>query len=303
MASFAYKVKAELCRTGVQRTCCARAEAYGALLFGHSFSAREIRLITGNEAFAARLPKLFQKAFSVSFDHAPERKADGGKLTLQITDPEKIARIISQFGYEPRQLLALHVNFGILEDDCCRNAFLRGAFLAGGSVTDPEKRYHLELSTCHTQASREVSALLTEMGFVPHSVMRGGNSVIYFKQSEHIEDFLTGIGAPVCAMEIMTAKVDKEIRNSANRATNCDMANMDKTLAAAAEQCRAIAGLRDAGRLKDAPEKLRQAAEIRLAHPEASLSELTQYFVPPVSRSGANHRIRKLMEMAEEVTK
>ena len=98
-----------------------------------------------------------------------------------------------------------------------------GPFWRGAASPIPEKRYHLELDTGHAQASREVAALLTEMGFLPHSVRRGGSSVIYFKQSEHIEDLLTTIGAPAAAMDIMTAKVDKEIRNGANRAMNCDM--------------------------------------------------------------------------------
>ena len=159
-------------------------------------------------------------------------------------------------GYDPADLV-LHVNFGLLEDECCRTAFVRGAFLAGGSVTDPEKRYHLELATSHTQASREVSALLTEMGFLPHSVRRSGSSVIYFKQSEHIEDLLTTIGAPVAAMDIMTAKVDKEIRNGANRAMNCDMANVNKTVDAALEQ---IAGDPAAGEQRAAGPNAGEAA-------------------------------------------
>ena len=302
MQSFAYKVKAELCRPAVQRLCCARAESYGVLLFANTFSSREIRIITENPEFAARLPRLFHKAFSLKFDVLPEENP-GGKLIFRITDREKLDRIINQFGYDPRQSFAQHVNFGMLEDDCCRSAFLRGAFLAGGSVTDPEKRYHLELATSHIQASREVSALLTEIGFAPHTVMRGANNVIYFKQSEHIEDFLTTIGAPVSAMDIMTAKVDKEIRNRTNRAFNCDMANMEKALDAAREQRTAIEELRDRGVLENLPEKLRQTAQLRLDYPELSLMELAERCDPPVSKSCINHRIRKLMELAKEENK
>ena len=302
MPSFAYKVRSELCRTPVQRLCCARAETYGVLLFANTFSAHEVRIITENPEFAARLPRLFHKAFSLKFDAVPE---DGtrGKLIFRITDTDKLHRIINQFGYDPRQSFAQHVNFAMVEDDCCRGAFLRGAFLSGGSVTDPEKRYHLELATSHIQASREVSALLTEMGFVPHTVMRGASSVIYFKQSEHIEDFLTTIGAPVSAMDIMTAKVDKEIRNRTNRAFNCDMANMEKALDAAREQLTAIEKLRDDGALDSLPDKLRQTALLRLEFPELSLQDLAQRCDPPVSKSCINHRIRKLMELAAEERK
>lgn len=299
MHSFAGKVKNELCRVPVQRLCCARAEAYGVLLYGNTFSPTEVRLITESADFAARLPRLFQRAFGLKFDRLPEEER--GKLIFGITDRSKLDRIINQLGYDPRQNLVLHVNFGLLEDECCRTAFLRGAFLAGGSVTDPEKRYHLELDTGHAQASREVAALLTEMGFLPHSVRRGGSSVIYFKQSEHIEDLLTTIGAPAAAMDIMTAKVDKEIRNGANRAMNCDMANVNKTIDAALEQKNAIQRLQENGRLERLPEKLRQTALLRLQYPEMSLSQLAEKCDPPVTKSCMNHRMRKLLEEAKKL--
>ena len=299
MQSFAGKVKNELCRVPVQRLCCARAEAYGVLLYGNTFSPTEVRLITESADFAARLPRLFQRAFGLKFDRLPEEER--GKLIFGITDRSKLDRIINQLGYDPRQNLVLHVNFGLLEDECCRTAFLRGAFLAGGSVTDPEKRYHLELDTGHAQASREVAALLTGMGFLPHSVRRGGSSVIYFKQSEHIEDLLTTIGAPAAAMDIMTAKVDKEIRNGANRAMNCDMANVNKTIDAALEQKNAIQRLQENGRLERLPEKLRQTALLRLQYPEMSLSQLAEKCDPPVTKSCMNHRMRKLLEEAKKL--
>ena len=301
MISFAGKVKNELCRVGISRQCCARAEGYGVLLYGNTFTPGEIRIITENGDFAARLPKLFQKAFGVKFDRVPEEMNGKGKLIFGITAPEKLEKIINTLGYDARQLTALHVNFGILEEDCCRTAFLRGAFLAGGSVTDPEKRYHLELATSHVPASREVQALMEEMGFLPRSIRRGADALLYFKQSEHIEDFLTKIGAPAAAMDIMTAKVDKEIRNGANRAMNCDMANGNKTLDAAQEQVGAIEKLRRSARWDTLPEKLRQTAALRLEYPELSLVQLAEKCDPPVTKSCMNHRMRKLMEEAKEL--
>ena len=301
MQSFSYKAKAELCRTAVQRLCCARAECYGVLLYCNTFTMQEVRIITENPEFAARLPRLFHRAFGVKFDRQPSDEAPGSKLIFQITDPDKLRRVLDTLGYDPRQSLVLHVNFALLEDDCCRTAFLRGAFLAGGSVTDPEKRYHLELSTSHIQASREVSALLQEMGFLPRSVMRGGSAVIYFKQSEHIEDLLTTLGAPVAATEIMTAKVDKEIRNGANRAMNCDMANVNKTLDAVAAQQEAIKKLESAGQLDKLPEKIQETARLRMQNPELPLAQLAALFDPPISKSCLNHRIRKIMEEARKL--
>mgnify|MGYP000575585430 CR=1 FL=1 len=183
MQSFAGKVKNELCRTPVQRLCCARAEAYGVLLYGNTFSPTEVRLITESADFAARLPRLFQRAFGLKFDRLPEEER--GKLIFGITDRSKLDRIINQLGYDPRQNLVLHVNFGLLEDECCRTAFLRGSFLAGGSVTDPEKRYHLELDTGHAQASmvtevyahildeeRKINAQKFEVAFYANPDMR-----------------------------------------------------------------------------------------------------------------------------------
>lgn len=301
MRSFAAKVKNELCRAPISRLCCARAEAYGVLLYCNTFTPSEVRIITENEDFAERLPKLFHKAFSVRFDRLPEENGGKGKLIFGITDRDKLSNIINILGYDPKQIMVIHVNFGILEEDFCRTAFLRGAFLAGGSVTDPEKRYHLEIATNHSQASREVSTLMEEMFFIPRTVQRGGDFLLYFKQSEHIEDFLTKIGAPASAMDIMTAKVDKEIRNGANRAMNCDMANVNKTVDAALEQIAGIRRLESSGRLAQMPEKLRQAARLRLENPEMSLQQLAERSDPPVSKSCMNHRMRKLMEEANDV--
>ena len=301
MQTFSYRAKAEMCRAAVQRLCCARAECYGALLYGNTFTVREARIITENPEFAARLPRLFQRAFNVKFDRLPSDDVPGSKLIFQITEPEKLRRILDTLGYDPQQSLVMHVNYALLEDDCCRAAFLRGAFLAGGSVTDPEKRYHLELSTSHVQASREVSALMQDMGFLPRSVMRGGSAVIYFKQSEHIEDLLTTLGAPAAATEIMTAKVDKEIRNGANRAMNCDMANVNKTLDAVAAQQEAIEKLERVGQLDKLPEKIQETARQRMQNPELPLAQLAALFDPPISKSCLNHRIRKIMEEARKL--
>ena len=168
--SFSAKVKNELCKIPLHHVCCARAELYGVLLYCNTFHAGEIRIITENEEFAARLPRLLHKAFNLSFDQLSEKVEIRGKQILWIHDKEKLSRIINSFGYDPAQNLALHVNFGMLEEECCRASFLRGVFLAGGSVTDPAKRYHLELATSHYKVSRELDALLIDMGFEPKSV-------------------------------------------------------------------------------------------------------------------------------------
>ena len=298
--SFSYDTKNELCRLPVQKLCCARAEAYGILLFCNTFSATEVRIITENPNFAARLPKLFKRAFNLQFDRQPEPGVPG-KMVFQITDRKKLDHIINLLGYDPRQHLVLHINFGLLEEECCRASFLRGIFFAGGSITDPLKRYHLELTTFHLQASREMEVLLRECGYPPKSIARNGSFVTYFKQSDQIEDFLTLIGAPVAAMKIMSAKLEKDLRNSVNRRLNCDSANLDKAVEAAQEQMEAIRKLRTAGLLEQLPDKLQLTAALRLENPELTLSELAEEFDPPVTKSCLNHRLRKIMELARGI--
>ena len=173
-----------------------------------------------------------------------------------------------------------------------------GAFLAGGSVTDPMKGYHLELSTSHYHVGRELPALLREAGFEPKETQRKGSRVVYFKQSHHIEDFLTWLGAPVSAMAVMNAKLERDLQGRVNRQVNCDSANLDKTVAAAREQLAAIERLRESGRLETLPDKLQEAAVLRLENPELNLSQLGALCDPPVSKSALNHRMRKLMELA-----
>nr|WP_326183972.1 DNA-binding protein WhiA [uncultured Oscillibacter sp.] len=295
--SFSFDTKNELCRLPVQKLCCARAEAYGILLYCNTFSSTEVRVITENPNFAARLPKLFKRAFNLQFDRQPEPEAPG-KRVFQITERKKLDHIINLLGYDPRQNLVLHINFGLLEEDCCRASFLRGVFFAGGSITDPLKRYHLELTTSHLQANRELEALLRECGYPPKSLSRNGSFITYFKQSDQIEDFLTLIGAPVAAMKIMSAKLEKDLRNSVNRRLNCDSANLDKTVEAAQEQLEGIRKLQAAGLLEQLPDKLQLTAALRLENPELTLSELAEEFDPPVTKSCLNHRMRKLMELA-----
>lgn len=332
--SFSYETKLELCRLPVQKLCCARAEAYGVLLYCNTFQPGEIRIVTENPGFAARLPRLFRRAFRVSFDALPEtgeaEKSDGGTKTpssrrdtesteksaaepetrsvprntggkriFRITSRDRLEQIGNALGYDPRQTAVLHVNFALLEEDCCRAAFLRGAFFAGGSVTDPGKRYHLELSTSHAPVSRETEVLLRECGFPPKSLARNGSFINYCKQSRQIEDFLTFIGAPSASMRVMNAKLEKDLRNSANRRANCDTANVDKAVEAAQEQLEAIRKLRTAERLETLSDKLQQTAALRLEYPELSLSELAEEFDPPVTKSCLNHRLRKLTELAK----
>lgn len=296
--SFSSGVKQEVCRMAVHKKCCALAESYGVLLFCNTFSPQCVRIVTESAAFAERLPVLFRRAFGFAFDAMPEENAGVGKLVFGITDGKKIERIFQAYGFSARSNIMLHVNFGALEEECCRVSFLRGAFLAGGSVTDPEKRYHLELLTTHLKVGAETNALLLDLGFSPKQTQRAGNSVLYFKQSDAIEDFLTLVGAPVCAMAVMEAKVEKDLRNEVNRRVNCDTANLTKVVDAAQDQLLAIRRLEERGMLDELAPKLRQTALLRRENPEATLAELAEMVAPPMTKSAINHRMRKLIELS-----
>lgn len=295
--SFSSNVKAELCKDSLSKKSCAVAEGYGVLLYCNTFSSTEIRIITESRDFAARLPRLFKKAFGITFDQEPAAH-DRGKLQFAISSEDKIAKIFETLQMDLKASLTLHVNFGMLEEEAECMAYLRGAFLAGGSVTDPAKRYHLEMTTSHYKVSRETCALLIECGFSPKELSRGGNNILYFKQSDYIEDFLTAIGAQVSAMGVMEAKVEKDLRNGVNRRVNCETANLTKVVDASMGQMAAIRALEEAGELEKLPGKLRETALLRRENPEATLQELAAMLNPPITKSAINHRMRKLLELA-----
>ena len=298
--SFSSAARAEICRELPHKPCCAKAQCFGILLFCNSFQDDGIKIITESREFACILPKLFKKAFDLDFDSYPSL-ASSGKLMFLIRDREKLSAIMEAFGFSAGDTLALHVNYPIVEEDCCKVSFLRGAYLAGGSVTDPGKGYHLELATTHQAVARETELIVREvMDFAPKTAARGGAQVLYLKQSEQISDFLTCLGAPVAAMGIMEARLEKELNNKVNRRCNCDDANTSKVVEAAQEQLSVIRILREKGILEGLPEKLKQAAIAREQNPSASLTELAAMMEPPITKPAMNNRMKKLAAIAKE---
>ena len=295
--SFSSEVKQELCRVPLSRKCCAQAECYGVLLYCNTFSPREIRVITESDPFAQRLPQLLRRAFRFSFDRLPDGE---GKHIFAVEDPRKLSAVQQLLGGDDRAP-ALHINFGVLEEPCCRAAFLRGAFLAGGSVTDPRKGYHLELATSHHSVAKECYILIHEtLGFTPKLATRSGTQVIYLKQNEQISDFLTFLGASVASMGIIEARLEHELNNQVNRRCNCDDANITKVVEASREQMNAIRTLREQNRFDALPDKLKQAALVREENPESSLAELASLVEPQISKPAMSHRLKRLVELAEE---
>ena len=293
--SFSARAKDEMCKKLPQRDCCAQAELYGVLLFSRVFSKREIRMVTEHEKFAERLTALCRRVCGVTPASSVSERT--GKYTVEAAG-SAAERLFSHFGHEEGLSPAIHLNNALVEEDHCRDAFIRGMFLAAGSVSDPEKNYHLELVTRHFNLSREVIALLLDMELRPKTTLRKSNYIIYFKDSAEIEDFLTRAGAPVSAIRVMETKIEKDVRNQANRKFNCDNANITKTVDAAQRQLAAIRTLEQRGRLMELSDSLRGAAELRREHPDAALSELAE--IAGVSRSGLNHRLNRLCELANE---
>lgn len=299
--SFSADVKAEISSNLSGKKCCAIAACYGILLYCNTFSSREIRIITGNSAFSQALPRLFKRAFGFGFDTVTEKTGSRGKQSFIISDENKLSVIFNAYGYDMNNMLVHHVNLGVLDDDCCKVSFVKGAFLAGGSVTDPSKRYHFELVTAHYSVSRETYSLLLELGFSPRESSRKGNYIVYFKQSDIIEDVLTLLGASNASMQVMSAKIEKDMTNSVNRQVNCDTANVKKTVMAAQLQLEAIAKLEESSILSTLPDIMQYTAQLRTDNPELSIAELAALHNPPITKSCLNHRLRKLTDMASKI--
>ena len=190
---------------------------------------------------------------------------------------------------------------GMLERQCCRRAFLRGAFLCLGSMSDPGKSYHLEFVCEHEPWAEQIRQTIAGFQIEAKIIRRKKYYVVYLKEGAGIVDLLNVIGAHRALMQMESLRVEKEVRNSINRQVNCEAANISKTVNAASKQIEDIEYLKRHYGLLNLPDGLRQMAEVRLEHPDSSLSELGKYLNPPVGKSGVNHRLRKLGELTERL--
>ena len=189
----------------------------------------------------------------------------------------------------------------LVQQLCCRRAFIRGAFLAGGSISDPNKSYHFEI-VCKSEAQAEqLREMINSFDMDAKIVLRKKYYVVYLKEGSQIVDILNVMEAHVALMELENVRILKEMRNSVNRKVNCETANISKTVNAAVKQVQDIEYIRDTAGLESLPENLREMALLRLEYPEAALKELGTYLNPPVGKSGVNHRLRKLSAIAEEL--
>ena len=296
--SFSSEAKKEIAADLPDKLCCRAAQAYGLLQCGHAFSAEEISLQTESEEIADLYDHLVSRLCSVE---RPTRERLRRRTDLHhsfIADPALRVKVLERFGHAPREV-SLRLNRANLDCDNCARAYLRGAFLACGAVTDPEHDYHLEFALPHYNLSRDLMTLLRELDFPAKVSTRGGNYIVYIKESERIEDCLTLLGATRASLELMGVKMVKSIRNDTNRRINCESANIDKTVQAAGAQMDALSRIEATCGLAALPEELQAVAKLRLEHPEMSLRDLGATMDPPLSRSGVNHRLQRIIKFAE----
>ncbi len=304
--SFSKETKAELSAAGAESALQKHSLVYGMLLFSKSFSPQCISFTTESKAAAALYSEELSSLTTTIVDmhsHLTRRGSGGSVYTLTVPDSGDRRRIFDLFGHDP-QAVSLRVNRSNLDEEDCLRFFLRGAFLVCGSVTDPSKDYHLEFSVPYRNVAADLCRVISEVEVLsvrPRMVSRKGSFVVYIKGSDAIADLLTFMGAPMAALELLNQKVLHSKRNRANRQTNSETANIAKAAAASARQLRAIEVIRQRLGFSGLSDELREMAQLRLQYPEYNLRELGEALDPPISRSGVNHRLQKLLTIAAEL--
>lgn len=307
--SFASDIKNELLRAENKTECCAIAELCGIVCFAgsivYSNGGKKLKITTESAAAARRCFSLIKRIFGISgaVEFAQGRSGRGGRsYSIEISGHDAVNIVLyGLYLYDDKYQghIAFRVNERIEESACCRRSFVRGAFLGGGSMSNPEKTYHLEFVTHHKNLSRDMERVLESFQINPKTVMRKSNYVTYFKNSDEIGDVLSIIGAHKSLLEFMNVQIIKETRNYVNRKVNCETANLDKTLNAAFLQISAIEKIQAAGVFDSLPDKLKEPARLRLKFREASLGEIGNML--GLTKSGINHRFRKIMEIAAKL--
>ncbi len=293
--SFSGEVKNELCNIR-SVGCCRYAECYGMLLFGRSFSNKGISLLTSDKNVAEHLKSLIYSCFSVV-----ATVSEGGvkkpTYLLSVDGETDIKRILIRFDrFGSNAVMTL--NRKMFEKECCLEAFIRGAFLVCGSISNPESDFHAEFALKDDSLCEDFCSVISSRGLSPKSSTRAGRRVIYFKNGSDIEDLLTVMGATMHSLELMNVQIYRDMRNKSNRIKNCDNGNIAKTVKASMEQREAIERLEKNGKLHALPPELYEAAMLRRDNPEEPLSELCRICGNKITRSGLNHRLKKIVEIA-----
>ena len=298
--SFSTHVKNEILSCEITDECCFHAFAYGMLLFSRAFSFFDVSLLTEQEAIAEKYEQILESVCKV---YPEVNKSDAGKIKVEVVTAADREKVMDTFGYDKNSKVS-RLNWSNFAGECCKQAFLKGAFLTCGTVNDPNKGYHLEFVVPYLNLSKDLKLFITdydELDITPKSVVRNSNYVVYLKDSEAIEDLLTVMGAYNSSLELMGVKMYKDMRNNVNRKLNFENANLDKTIDASSRQINAIEHIKNTVGLSYLSGDLEELARIRLENPDMSLRELGDALTAPISRSGVNHRLKKICTIAEEI--
>lgn len=298
--SFSSDVKNEILNMDLEKPCCRHAFAYGLMLFSRAFSYYDMFFMTEHGATAEKYIELMDSVCKVK---AKLVISEAGKYKIDVTDKDDRLKVLDCFGYD-KKTGASRLNWSNFSDECCKLAFLKGAFLSCGTINDPNKNYHFEFVVPYLNLSRDLKLFIKDcddLSVEPKSITRNSNYVIYFKDSESIEDLLTAMGAFNSSLELMGVKMYKDMRNNVNRKLNFESANLDKTIDAATKQIDAITHIKETVGLDYLSEELREIAVIRFENPDMSLRELGDSLKNPISRSGVNHRLKRICQIANEI--
>ena len=310
--TFSGKVKEELSRQWNESKHCRLAEisAIISMCGKVTIDSRErysVKVRTENLSVARKYFTLLKKTFNIDTETLVSRNKKTGNLSYMV--------IIRQDEYAKKVLKSVNLmdekgeifeEYEIEKNEtirrtCCKRAFLRGAFLAAGSISNPEKSYHMEIVCAGKKKAKQIQMLVNYFKLDAKVILRKKSYVVYLKEGSQIVDLLNVIEASVALMEMENVRILKEMRNSVNRKVNCETANINKTVSAAVKQAEDIEYIQKTMGLSNLPEALREMAELRLAHPNASLKELGDLLPEPIGKSGVNHRLRKLSEIAETI--
>jgi DNA-binding protein WhiA len=300
--SFSGSIKEELSRQFPTARHCELAELAAMLNFGGHISQGEDGKVTigfqaENEAIVRKCFTLWKKTFNIDTDMKVTKSLQKLTITFPVADGEdRLGGFWIKLGGEDIPISSL-----LIKNSCCQRAFLRGAFLCIGSMSDPEKGYHLELVCTNERKAKQLQNVIQGFGIDAKIVLRKKYFVVYVKEGTGIVDLLNVMEAHVALMELENLRIVKDMRNFVNRRVNCEAANISKTVQASARQVDDILLIQKKYGFPNLPEHLRQMAEIRLLYPEGSLKELGEYSSPPLGKSGVNHRLRKLSELANKI--
>lgn len=314
--SFSYFAKNELSRIPIKNKCCARAELAAIVRMNGVIQIKgqrkiNIKFTTENAAIARRIFTLIKSVYNIEVDVMVRKNKQlkkNNNYLIVVKNTKDTKRMLEYIGLiKTDENNFLKIDYEIPEDiinkRCCKRAYIRGAFLGGGSVSNPEKTYHLEFVTNNEEHGKELSSLINSFGLSSKIVLRKESFVIYLKEGEQVVDLLNIIGAHSALLKLEDIRVLKDVRNNINRLVNCETANLDKTIDASLRQVENIKYIDSTIGLEKLPQNLLNLAYLRLEHREASLKELGTMLNPPVGKSGVNHRFRRIEKIVDNLKK